>query len=383
MSLYQKSLRKIGFLATGLIIVLASCHKQPPPVPEESDYYVIAYVAGWNDEPLSYIPATRLTHINYAFLNIRDGKVVSSMENDSVNLIDLVDLKSLNPDLKILCSIGGATWSEDFSDAAFSDSSRKIFSNSLIHFIEKYNLDGADIDWEFPGVGDGSRHEDKENFTLLLQQIRADLNDLAFQENRLLADPYLLTIASGASSWYLALIEVDKILSLLDYLNIMTYDFYGSWSSTTGNHTNLYRSDLDPLGISVSESVQAYLNNGVPREKIVIGAAFYGRYWEGVTKQDHGLYKSFSGNSGAFTYSYIKNTLLNDPDYVRFWDDHAKAPWLWNESSGIFISYDDQNSISSKTDFVRLNKLGGMMFWEYTDNPEGELLETIYKGLNN
>jgi len=367
----------------GLVISFFSCRKQVIPEPEESYYHLVGYVAGWNNNPLSSIPAQKLTHINYAFLNLQDGKVVSSMENDSVNLVDLVNLKTINPSLKVLVSIGGATWSGDFSDAALTDSSRAVFSNSIINFIKQYKLDGVDIDWEFPGIGDFSRSEDKENFTFLLQEIRFGLNQLELQQNRAVTDPYLLTIASGASSWYLSHIEPENIVPLLDYINIMTYDFSGSWSYTTGHHTNLYKSDLDPSGFSIVESVQAYVSRGVPREKLIVGAAFYGRYWEGVTRQNSGMDQPYSGASGSYTFSYIENNLLPDPDFMHFWDDQAKASWLWNEKEGIFVSYDDANSVKNKTDFVKLNQLGGMMFWEYAQDDGHRLLYDIYNGLKN
>ncbi len=366
------------------VLLMQSCRKDEiPDKPDlaEGDFKVVAYIPGWGDIDFSAIQAEKLTHVNYAFINVKDGKVYSEMEQDSVILRELVGLKNVNPDLKVLVSVGGATWSGEFSDVAFTDSSRNVFSESITEFILKYQLDGVDLDWEFPGYGDGSRPEDKENFTFLLQNLRSHLNMLELTEMRSTDDPYLLTIAAGSSEWLVNLMELNEVVGFLDFINVMTYDFKGGWSSVTGHHTNLYPSNHDPGSkFSASESVKLYLSYGVSPEKIMMGAAFYGRWWSGVTKQNNGLYQSYSGGAGALTYAGIYVGYLSDPDFKRYWDDKALAPYLWSNKYGIFITYDDPASIRYKAEYIRNKGIGGIMFWEYSQDYNGSLLNAITQG---
>ena len=387
--LSNKILYRTLILSVSLALVhLTACRKeQTPDVPEppepEGDYRVVAYVPGWGDVDFATVPANELTHINYAFTKIENGKIHSEMSQDSLYLTNLVNLKNRNPALHILVSVGGATWSSDFSDMALTDASRKVFSWSVIEFIKKYDLDGVDLDWEFPGsyLAGEYRPEDKENFTALLQVMRTHLDSLSQAHQRSESKPYQLTIAAGASAYFISLVELDLIVPLLDFLNIMNYDYMGSWSNTTGHHTNLYPSIYSGgAGYSTNESVILYQTNGVPKDKIIVGAAFYGRWWAGVNTQFNGLYQAYSGGAGALTYRSIKTNYLNDPDYTRHWDSEAKAPFLWSPADQLFITYDDEYSIYQKVKYVRGKRLGGIMFWEYSQDYNQELMNAIIWG---
>ncbi len=372
-----------------LSLLVFACNKdetQDEPELPGIDYKLIAYVPGWGGMDFSEIQIEKLTHINYAFANIKDGRIHMETEDDSLLLSQLVELKQRNPDCKILISVGGAEFSTLFSDVALTVTSREMFSISVADFLVRNKLDGVDIDWEFPGwEGPGNifRPEDKQNYTYLLYELRKQLDKQSEQDGRLNDNPYLLTIASGASQWYLNLVEMNKIIPVLDYVNMMTYDFKGGWSSTTGHHTNLYKSASDNgTGNSASSAVHLFKSIGVPSEKIMLGAAFYGRYWQGVKKENHGLYRSYSGSAGALTYKVIRENYLQNKSFERYWDPDAKAPYLWSESKAMFVSYDDPASLKAKADFVRKEELGGMMFWEYTQDYKNTLLDAIYSGLN-
>lgn len=383
----MKNVLKI-FVPVLLFLLVNACNKNE--VPDEplpkADYKLIAYVPGWGNFDFSEIQIEKLTHINFAFAKIKNGLIHLEREEDSLLLLQLVKLKERNPSCRILISVGGASSSTFFSDVALTGLSRKIFSESVVNFIVKYKLDGVDIDWEFPGwegPGNVFRPEDKQNNTYLLYELRKQLDEQSELEGRLEESPYLLTIASGASQWYLNLVEMNKIIPVLDYINIMTYDFTGGWSSTTGHHTNLYKSASDNgTGNSAASAVSLFSSIGVPSGKMIMGAAFYGRYWKGVKREDHGLYRSYSGTAGALAYKTIKEMYLQDQRFVRYWDAKAKAPYLWSDSKAMFISYDDPASLKAKAFFVRQEELGGMMFWEYTQDYNHTLLDAIYNGLN-
>lgn len=206
---------------------------------EQGDKVVIGYVFKEDGviDPAK-IPAEQLTHINYAFANINDGLMVEGFRNDARNFQLLNQLKRRNPGLSVLVSVGGWTWSGGFSDMALTAQSRQRFIDSAVAFLRRHRLDGLDIDWEYPGQrGDDNIHrpEDRENFTALLAEARTALDAAGVVDGK----RYLLTIATGASDEWLAHTEMDKVSKVVDFVNLMTYDQFGTWDPTTGHHAPL------------------------------------------------------------------------------------------------------------------------------------------------
>lgn len=337
---------------------------------------VIAYVTEWQDNwGKDYEKVNQITHINYAFANIVDGKVVEGAETGGENLKKLNDLKQVNPDLKILISIGGWTWSKHFSDAALTESSRDQFANSAIAFMQRHEIDGIDLDWEYPGLpgaGNTFRKEDKENFTALLKLIREKLDDLSDGKSR-----YLLTIASAASQAYLDNTNLNEAHQYLDFINIMTYDFHGEWEKQTGHHSNLMPSDFDLNEVrrSASLAVHQHLKVGIPPDKIMLGVPFYGRWWKGVNPSKSGVYQEASGG-GSYNYHEIADSLIQTGRFQVLWDSTAQVPFLWSEIDSIFVTYEDKRSIRLKVDYVKRQQLGGIMFWQFNGD-NGDLLQAI------
>ncbi|CAM2821790.1 glycosyl hydrolase family 18 protein [Paenibacillus taichungensis] len=333
------------------------------PLPKK----IIAYVAGWANWTANDIKAEQLSHINYSFALISNGKATIT-NSDRTKLQLMVGLKSRNPDLKVLLSVGG--WGANgFSDAALTDASRTTFADSIVQLVTSNNLDGVDLDWEYPtnpAAGTTARPQDKQNFTQLLSKVREKLN----AQGQINGKQYLLTIAAGASSSYLNGVEINNITPLLDWINLMTYDFHGTWDATTGHHTNLSGRD-----ISVTSAVNLFRNSGVPANKLVIGGAFYGRAWTGVQNSNNGLDRPGSGGFEP-DYNTIVSQYLNKNGYTRYWDSSAQAPYLFNGNT--FISYDDPQSLSLKVQYVKNSNLGGIMFWEYSNDRSGALLQAVY-----
>src|SRR6202453_788021 len=121
------------------------------------------------------IDAHRLTRVNYAFANIKDGRMVTGFASDAQNFAMLTGLKKENPSFTVLISVGGWLWSNNFSDMSLTSKSRSVFIQSVMEFLRLYHLDGLDIDWEYPGLAGSSqnfRSEDTHNFTLLLKELR-------------------------------------------------------------------------------------------------------------------------------------------------------------------------------------------------------------------
>lgn len=326
------------------------------------------------------INAELFTHINFAFANIADGLITEGFKADSANYAVLNSLKERNSKLKILVSVGGWSWSDGFSDMAATKESRRKFIKSAILFIEKYNIDGIDLDWEYPGLpGEGNpfKPEDKHNFTLLLQEFRVALDELGEKNDK----HFMLTIAAGAQADYLKNVEPDKIFPVLDYINLMTYDFVGGWDSITGHHTNLYTPKLDSNASSCKKSVGLFIHAGVPSEKLVLGIAFYGKGWKDVSAKNNGLIQLGKGYGPGYSYKSIKESYLNKRGFVRYFDSSARAPYIYNADSLIMITYEDPESVKFKCEFIKEQKLGGAMFWEYSSDSSDELITAINKGL--
>ena len=185
----------------------------------ETPSHIIAYVYGGEPEALGNLGAEMLTHLNYAFANVTpEGEVVLGRAEDPARLAALTALRSKNPNLKILLSVGGWGWSENFSDAALTEASREQFAQSAVRLVTEHGLDGLDIDWEYPGQpGEDNvyRVEDKENFTLLLKTLRRHLDEQGTRAGRTDDEDYLLTIAAGAGPTYLAHTDMHAVQEVL------------------------------------------------------------------------------------------------------------------------------------------------------------------------
>jgi len=328
------------------------------------------------------IAARKLTRINYAFANLQGGKIVNGFAEDDRNIPALVALRKENPSLKVLVSVGGWLWSGNFSDMALTKQSRELFIDSVVTFIDNYQLDGLDIDWEYPGmVGAGNhfRPEDKQNYTQLLKELRKRFD----HEEKTLHHPLLLSVAAGASKEFLDHTEMGEVQKYLDSVNLMAYDYYEPDSDTmTGHHAPLYTNPSDPKKISADQSVREYEKAGVPPAKIVLGVPFYGHVWEQVQDINHGLYQPGKPVPNAFaSYGNITATMLNH-GYERYWDAAASAPYLYSAEQKIFVSFEDPESLRLKSSYVLGHQLGGIMFWDYSGDPSGALLDTIDQGLH-
>lgn len=366
------------------VMALAATPASAAPASAERPV-VIAYVFTKNTiiDPAA-IDADHLTHINYAFANIRNGDVVEGFEHDKENFAALSLLRRNHPHVKLLVSVGGWTWSGGFSDAVLTSESRARFVKSAVEFVRRYDLDGFDVDWEYPGqpgFGNTFRPEDKTNFTSVMAALREALDT----EGRARHRKYLLTFAAGASPSFIAQTELDKVQSSVDFVNLMTYDFREAGGAGTGHHANLYDNPSDDRHRSADRAVREFLAAGVPADKLVLGVPFYGRAWAEVTPEANGLYQDGKPPAERIETGYgaMASTLIGRDGFVRYWDEQAQAPYLWNVDRRIFISYDDPESMRLKAHYIREHALAGAMFWQYNDDPSGALLDALFTSLHD
>lgn len=316
--------------------------------------------------------ARKLTHLMIAFGRISGGKILTD------HLAGLEKMKSLrewNPNLKILLSLVGAD-EGSFSDGSATEDGRHAIAESCVETVRTLGFDGVDLDWEYPCCPENfiqARPEDRENFTLLCGAIRAAF-DRAFEDHR------ILTIAAGADRYYIENTQMDRVQRYLDYVFVMTYDLRCGFHTLTGHHTNLYTATGDLNRTSADAAVRLFENIGVPKEKIVIGAAMYSRMWKNVGNRKNGFLQltETAGDYGP-VYHDLVSGYVGKNGFTRYWDDEAKAPYLFNGST--FLSYDDPQSVRCKCDYVKQHGLGGIFYWEHGGDRTGELLNAMADGL--
>ncbi|SOD54654.1 glycosyl hydrolase family 18 protein [Pseudoxanthomonas wuyuanensis] len=374
--------------------------------------------------------AAKLTHINYAFGNVRNNrcevgvtvptneatgaggdafadytKAFSAAESvDGVadtwdqplrgNWNQLKKLKARHPQLKVLISLGGWTWSRGFSEAA-KPANRQAFVASCIDAYIRGNLpvtdgaggtgaaagvfDGIDIDWEYPnacGLSCGSA-EDRANFTALLAEFRSQLNAVR--------PGLLLTVAVGAGIDKIAATDPGQYAQHLDFINVMSYDFHGGWESRTNHHSALFASPNDPSTGDVryynsNDAIEAFLQRGVPASKLNLGVGFYGRGWTNVANVNNGLYQSGSAAPGTYEAGIEDYKVLKDRPGTVYTDANARATWKYDGNT--FWSFDTPALITEKMGYTKAQGLGGAFFWELSgDDAQGTLAKTMAAGL--
>lgn len=277
-----------------------------------------------------------------------------------------------HPHILPVLAIGG--WGADgFSQAASTADGRARFVDSTLVLMERHGFLGVDIDWEYPGssaAGIASSANDRKNFTLLLQALREGLDSLTAQDGK----PRMLAVALGGAPWHIRNLDVKAIGALCDQVNLMTYDLQAE--GVASHHTPLYGAS-ESYPQSVDLAVRSYVEAGIPRSKIMIGAAFYGRSF--TLKQSTGqpVWSPATGTGKSLSYDRLKDVLANAQ--TEF-DEQAKAPYATDGTT--FWTYDDPVSIHHKGAYALENGLMGMMCWEYGGDSSGELLAAMHESLN-
>ena len=330
---------------------------------------VLAYVVP--ESEMTEDAAKTLTHIHVAFGGLtREGNLETG---DHPFLKQIPQIRAWNPDIKILLSIVHAKDQPDaFTKVAASPALRENLTAAARRLVAEEGFDGIDFDWEYPCVPSNftdSSPEDKHNFTLLCEATRKGLDQ---------AGGGLLSIAAGADIYYIESVEPEPLAKLLDYVCLMTYDLKCGFHALSGHHTALYSSTGDYFRNSCDQAMKLFVGAGFPKEKLLMGAAFYSRKWENVPDRCHGFlqYTKQGGRYGPL-FDELQENYIDKNGFVRYWDEEAKAPWLFDGST--FISYDDEESIRHKCAYVKREGYAGLFYWCHHGDKNGDLLGTIRK----
>ncbi|XP_066245605.1 acidic mammalian chitinase-like [Euwallacea similis] len=316
---------------------------------------VICYYESWSSyegiNPENF-DVSLCTHVNYAFILLwEDGNL--KVEDDNLDIgQDLFNrvtaLKKKNTNLKVLLSVGGGGSGDIFRSVAADSSKRGALVGSATYFLSQYGFDGLDVDWEYPEAADS------DNYITLLKELKA-----AFEPKK-----WLLTAAVSSDKDEHGY-NVKEMLNYLDFINVMSYDFYGPWSSYTGENSPLYassiESDWEKSHLNVASAATNWVNAGAPKNRLAIGTAFYGRSFTLADANSNGLHAAITGpgeDGGEATYATICSKYSS---WTKVWDDEQKSPRKYNGNQ--WLGYDDPDSIKAKAAWIKNNGFMGVMIW--------------------
>jgi len=336
--------------------------------PRAGNLAVIGYYAGRNTAIDSF-PTEKLTHIIFSFCHLKGNQLSVNNANDTAIIKHLVSLKEKNPRLKVILSLGGWGGCRTCPDVFSTDSGRHEFVASVKDLTTYFQTDGIDLDWEYPALenvpGYPYNPEDKDHFTALIVLLRHQLGK----------DQEISFAAGGFTDYLRTSIDWQRVTPLVNYINLMSYDLVNGFSTRTGHHTPLYSTSQQ---VESTDHAVRYLDSvGVPMSKVAIGLAFYARIFADADSANNGLYQSCHFQKGI-SYRNQSTQLSADSGYVYHWDPVAQAPYAYNARQKTFATFDDPTSIRLKTLYALRKQLGGVMFWQLTeDRFSGGLLDII------
>ena len=333
---------------------------------------ITAYYQG-NAKQIDQYPVEKLNRIIFSFCHLEGNRLKVDNHADTLTILKLVSLKKKNPSLKVLISLGGWGGCKTCSAVFSEDSSRREFAESVLRITNYFHTDGIDIDWEFPSLsaypGHSFLENDKLHLNLLVKSLRETLG----------ATKEISVLCAGFSPYLEGSIDLPGLISYVDHINLMTYDLIGSKVKRSGHQSSLYSTGWQES--SADHALRHLDSLKIPHDKIAIGAAFYARLYQVLGNPPTGLnqpaeFKRF------VAMKKIRTNYSDAMGYQTFWDPEAKASYKYNPRNGVYLTYDDEQSIAAKCDYTRKKGLSGVFFWELTlDRPRNGLLDALAQEL--
>ncbi|KAK4108057.1 glycoside hydrolase family 18 protein [Canariomyces notabilis] len=372
----------------------SNCGEPTKTSPHTTDVrdLVIGYVEGWaftregcaGRDVYKDLHIDSVTHLFVSFGYIKpDSFEVYPMQGvTDENILAMTGFKERAPGLKVWIALGGWSFSDNgtdtqavWADLASTAEKRMKFLVQLEKFMVYYGFDGVDYDWEYPGAGDrGGNKEDGKNYVELVKATRA-----YFKDN---ARGWGISFTAPSSYWYLRHFEIGAMMEHVDFVNLMTYDLFGSWDDQSDwigphvyGHTNL---------TVIKNALSLLWRNGVPANQVNLGLGFYGRTYTledpscdrpGCGFSGPGNKGFCSGEAGYMSYQDIERVLKMSHNPVV--TDEKETVNYFRYDDDQWVSYDDENTIKAKVEFANEQGLRGLFIWAVTQDTAGRLLDAV------
>ncbi|KAF1752399.1 hypothetical protein GCK72_018954 [Caenorhabditis remanei] len=344
---------------------------------------IVGYYTGWGEREITENQIKKLTHVIFAFVAMYpDGSVKfgAVSEDDSGPQAAVkaerrfMDMKkkarNVNSGVRVIFAVGGWDNSQYFSSVAADPVKRKTFIDSVASFIKHHQIDGVDLDWEYPDMNG----KDKKNHVTLTRELREKFNEMAKANGR--TDPYIITLASAAGEWNLRNgYDLSEILKYADFINVMTYDYYGAWNSKWGAYTGtpapLYFGSLKGFSgkLNADFSMRFYTCKTKKPSQLNMGVPFYGRYWKNVLgpidKTDE-MWRTAAPSNGVYEGGYVGWRNLEKEGWNKeatSWHEKTKTPYILNSGARMFLGFENERSLREKMKYATDRNLGGLMIW--------------------
>ncbi len=327
---------------------------------------LIGHFFEWNGQ-INKVQTDKITHFVYNHFNLTANAdiEINHPELAKPNFIALKQLKKQRPELIMLASIGGWALSKHYPEVVASKAKRNQLVQNIGHFITNSDFDGISIDWRYPGISRqstvGQRNHDGEYLLHLLQQIRQTYPEM----------PLIVTVSVLVDD--LAYLPVFELSQTVDFVEVLTLDLAGHWQNHTGHAAPLYTPTNNPSIFtgSVNESITYLLKRKVPANKLIISIPAFGHGWMGAGNINHGLFQPSASitpgdypikghaNKGLYRQQSI-HALFFSENYQSYWDNQAKASYLFNDQTGHFVSFESTRSLKAKINYIKQNGLSGI-----------------------